>query len=249
MIRRLFLFGAPLFAAAALLLTPAESQAQRFGGYRGGWGGYSGGWGGYNSGWRGSYYPGYSYGWGGYYSPSYNYGWGSSYYQPGYSYYPSSSYYYPNYSYYPSSSYYYPYYSTYLTTGDQSNTTGYQSSYPPDTENANVAFVRVEVPMDADVIFEGQKTEKTQQGGTDRLYVTPPLEKDKKYYYEVKARWMDNGKEVERTKRVDIQAGGRAVVDFMNEGQQPNRTNETAPEKDRTTTPEKEPANRTPPQR
>ena len=244
MMRRLFFFGAPLLAAVALLLTPAASQAQGRGGWgggRGGWGGsygggggYTGGWGGgYRSGggWEGSYYPGYSYGWGGAYSPGYNYGWGSSYYQPAYGYYPSPSYYNS------SPSYSYPYSNTYLTNPVQS---GYQSFYPSETENPDVAYVRVAVPADADVIFEGQRTEKTQQGGTDRLFVTPALEKDKTYYYEVKARWTENGKEVERTKRVNIHVGDRAVVNFMNEAQEPNRTNET---------PAKEPANKTPNQR
>jgi uncharacterized protein (TIGR03000 family) len=219
MIRRFFLYGGPLLAVAGLLLTPAPGQAQRFGGgYRGGYGGYYGGYGGYG----GSYYPGYSYGWGGAYTPNYSYGWGG--YAPGYSYYPgttysypTTSYYYPRSTYYPSSAYY-PYYGTNLITDNPASTSTSQSFYPPQ-ENANeqVAYVRVEVPQDADVIFEGQRTEKTQQGGSDRLFVTPPLQKDRNYYYDVKARWMDNGKEVERTRRVNVHAGDNAVVNFMDE--------------------------------
>jgi len=212
MIRRFFLYGGPLLAVAGLLLTPAPSQAQRFGGgYRGGYGGYYGGYGGY-------YQPGYSYGWGGY-NPSYGYGWGS--YYPGYSYspgttysYPTTSYYYPRSTYYPSSASY-PYYSTNMITDNPASTSTSQSFYPPQ-ENANeqVAHVRVEVPANAEVFFEGQKT---QQGGSDRLFVTPPLQKEKTFYYEVKARWMDNGKEVERTQRVNVHAGDNAVVNFTNE--------------------------------
>jgi uncharacterized protein (TIGR03000 family) len=244
MIRRTLLFGAPLLAVAVLLLTPAASQAQRrgwgggyYGGYRGGWNGYYGGWDGYRGYYGGSgYYPNY-YGWSGYSYPSYSY----------YSY-PSNSYY--GSGYYPSSGYYssgyyptnasMPYYSTYLIDNNQPRASGYQSFYPSDSSsNQNVAFVRLAVPPDAEVWFDGQQNQKTQQGGSDRLYVTPPLEPNKDYYYEVRAKFMENGQPVDRTKRVNVHAGDRADVSFM------GGDNSTTTEP-RTETPTKAPAAETP---
>src|SRR5262249_48239272 len=50
--------------------------------------------------------------------------------------------------------------------------------------------VRVLVPSpDAAVYFEGHQT---QQTGTYRLFVSPPLDVDAKYTYTVKAQWMEN---------------------------------------------------------
>jgi len=207
MIRRTLLLGAPLLAAVMLLLTPTDSQAQRWGGgWRGGWhSGYGSGYTPYSGSWSG--YNPYSSGWG-YSYPSYSYSPGYSY--PSYSYYsyPSYGYSYPSYSYgtaSPSSS------SQYLT-----GTTGYQSFYPSEsTENGNqIAYVRLQVPADAEVWFDGQWDQKTQQTGSDRLYVTPPLDPNKDYYYEIRARWNDNGREMERTKRLPIHAGDRASLRF-----------------------------------
>jgi len=235
MVRRLFLWGAPVLTVAALLLAPSASQAQYRGGWgggrSGGWGGYNGGWGGYNSGWGGGWRGGWggNYGgWGGY-NPSYSYGWGgynypsySSYYYPSSSYY-SSGYYYPSYS---SGYYSYPSYTTgaYYTSGTPSSS-GYQSFYPSEGTDNNRAFVRVEVPANAEIWFEGKETKKTEQGGPDRLFVTPPLENNnKEYYYEVRARWMENGQEVDRTKRVDVRPGGQSFLSFMGNADDTSRT-------------------------
>ncbi len=89
------------------------------------------------------------------------------------------------------------------------------SSYPygdlPDAEQ-KTARVEVRLPnAEAQVWFEGQLTRKQ---GTQRGFVSPPLEADKKYVYEVKARWTENGKVVERTQSVTVRPDGVSTVDF-----------------------------------
>jgi uncharacterized protein (TIGR03000 family) len=74
-----------------------------------------------------------------------------------------------------------------------------------------VAHVTVKVPADADVWF-GQG--KTQQTGTQREFVSPPLTPGKDFSYEVKARWMEDGKEVVQTRQVEVSAGAWKVIDF-----------------------------------
>ncbi len=209
MMRRTLMLGTPVLALALLFFTPAVSQAQRHGGFHGGYhGGYYGGyhsgyyghnnWYGHN-GYRGGYgyYPGFVYGWGGYSYPYY-----SSYYS------------YPSYNYYSSDWNNYPYYYSDGTYTAAPQMSGYQSFYPSDTtqRNPNMAYIRVRVPADAEVFFDGQRV---QQSGTDRLFVSPQLERGYKYTYEVKARWTQNGQQVERTRTVSVRPGEETTVDFM----------------------------------
>jgi uncharacterized protein (TIGR03000 family) len=194
-----------------VLCTPQAVQAQRRGwdGYRGGgWGGgYYGGWGrGWDGGWGRwgglgiglGYWPGY-YGYYGSYSPSYGY----------YSYSPSYwGGYYPSYSYVPS--YYDSGYPS-MTYVPESGSYSYGATQPM-TSDPNRASVDIRVPKaDAEVFFEGSKTSQT---GTDRAFISPPLQPGSNYTYEVQARWFENGKEVTRTRRVPVRAGERVTVDF-----------------------------------
>src|SRR5262249_47023032 len=43
----------------------------------------------------------------------------------------------------------------------------------------------------------------------------PTLEPGKRYYYDVSARWMKDGKSVEETRKVSVVAGGRVEVNFL----------------------------------
>jgi uncharacterized protein (TIGR03000 family) len=78
-------------------------------------------------------------------------------------------------------------------------------------EADTTATVQVEVPAGATLWFDGTPTKQT---GALRTFHTPPLERGHSYHYDVKARWEENGKPVERTKRVDVYAGARVTVDF-----------------------------------
>jgi len=52
----------------------------------------------------------------------------------------------------------------------------------------------------------------TQQRGTERTYQTPPLSANG--FYTIKARWTENGKTVERQRRIEVRAGQSQSVDF-----------------------------------
>jgi uncharacterized protein (TIGR03000 family) len=225
-----------LAALALTLLDAGSSHAQRFG--RGGWGGNWGGWGwGGNTAW-GGYGPGYGYNYG--YSPYYmgastpiGAGYNVSGYMP-------NTYGYGNYSYWPNATYNYgmtPYYNNTYAYSSPTYTGGttlyspssyammpqnYVSFYPPNfpqgspavgsTTSNNQALIEVRVPQNAEVLFDG---EPTQQRGTDRLFTSPPLEPGKRYHYDVKARWRDGDRTVEKTRTVHVEAGRHVTEDFL----------------------------------
>ena len=90
-----------------------------------------------------------------------------------------------------------------------------QSNYSPETmEAARTApvYLDVRVPANAEVIVE---TEKTKQTGPRRSFISPPIATGRNYVYEIKAKWLENGQEVVRTRQVDVRAGEQVVVDFM----------------------------------
>jgi len=76
----------------------------------------------------------------------------------------------------------------------------------------NEARLRVVVPADAKVWVDGKAT---QQTGAVRSFESPPLTPGKQYSYDIKAQWRDsNGKEVTRSRRVDVRANAAVDVDF-----------------------------------
>ena len=88
---------------------------------------------------------------------------------------------------------------------------GYQSFYPPAANPAQPAYIRVQVPAGAQVSFDGSPT---QQTGTDRLFVTPPMQAGPNYTYQVAARWQDNGRQRSEERTVRVRAGQTANVRF-----------------------------------
>jgi uncharacterized protein (TIGR03000 family) len=76
---------------------------------------------------------------------------------------------------------------------------------------STVALIDVFVPEGAEVWFNGAKTRQT---GTRRGFESPPLEPGERYGYDVKARWKQDGKTVERTFHVPVNAGSHRSVDF-----------------------------------
>ncbi|MGE3803313.1 MAG: TIGR03000 domain-containing protein [Gemmataceae bacterium] len=192
-----------LAAGAALLIGAESASAQRFGVgvgvYRPGGIGIGVGYGyGYGLGYPGyyGYYPGYR--------PYYGYGYSG--YYPSYRYY---NYYTPRVivpTYVPSYNYSYssPSYSVPLYSSQPAR----QPSYSvPD----NAALITVNVPAGAEIWFSGDKTSQT---GTTRRFETPALEPGSNYSYSVRARWTENGKERDETKKVAVHANDRLTVDF-----------------------------------
>ncbi len=87
------------------------------------------------------------------------------------------------------------------------------SAQPPKRPPAQAkAEITVLVPADAEVFFDGGAT---AQKGAERRFLSPPLEVGKEYHYTVRARWTQDGKEVERTRKVAVRGGGRVRVDFL----------------------------------
>ncbi len=91
----------------------------------------------------------------------------------------------------------------------------YRSFYTP-TQNGTDATIRVRVPNPTARVFFDDTV--TRQQGMERVFASPPLDPDKSYSYIVRATWMENGKEVTRSKDVKVQAGRTAMVDFRGSG-------------------------------
>ncbi|HEV3258554.1 MAG TPA: TIGR03000 domain-containing protein [Gemmataceae bacterium] len=70
----------------------------------------------------------------------------------------------------------------------------------------------VRVPADADLWFDGTRT---VQRGSLRRFVTPALAGGHIFSYAVHARWLQGGREVDRTQAVAVRAGDRVTVDFL----------------------------------
>lgn len=83
-------------------------------------------------------------------------------------------------------------------------------SNPVRNERAVQADVHLPTP-DAELWVEGQKT---VSAGTWRRFLSPPLVPGDRYVYEFRARWSENGREVNQTRRVRVRAGEHVVVDF-----------------------------------
>jgi uncharacterized protein (TIGR03000 family) len=74
------------------------------------------------------------------------------------------------------------------------------------------ATVIVTLPANAQLYFDGDLTSKT---GTERTFVSPDLQPGKKFHYNLVARWKENGKSVERERRVEVKAGATVRVSFL----------------------------------
>src|SRR5207253_9339166 len=75
----------------------------------------------------------------------------------------------------------------------------------PGAPGTNSARVRVTVPEPlATIWFDGQKMSMT---GTSRLFHTPSLEPGFTYRYQVKATWVQVGREVTQEQTVRVMAG------------------------------------------
>jgi uncharacterized protein (TIGR03000 family) len=85
------------------------------------------------------------------------------------------------------------------------------AALPAEPPPEPVVHFTVEVPAAASVFLEGAQTKQT---GTSRQYVSPRLVPGKQYVYEIRARWMENGREVEQTRSMVVKAGDRLTVSF-----------------------------------
>lgn len=107
--------------------------------------------------------------------------------------------------------YQYVWVDTNVTPNQRSTRTTRTSFYSPYLNDQNV-LVELRVPANAEVWFNGEKTNQT---GFDRSYVSGTLTPNKMYQYEIKARWFENGQEVVKTQTVDIRPGESRFVNFL----------------------------------
>jgi uncharacterized protein (TIGR03000 family) len=97
---------------------------------------------------------------------------------------------------------------------------GFPSPPPvPDTVSAstsgapedNAAHLQVRVPAGADLWFEGVRMPQT---GEMREFTSPELTPGKGYVYDVRARWTEDGRVVDRTRTVRVRANKWTEVDM-----------------------------------
>lgn len=74
------------------------------------------------------------------------------------------------------------------------------------------AALRVLVPADAELWIGDSPT---AQRGAERQFVTPPLEGGRHLVYQLRARWTEQGRGVERARTVPVFPGDRVTVDFL----------------------------------
>jgi uncharacterized protein (TIGR03000 family) len=96
---------------------------------------------------------------------------------------------------------------------------------PADGATATVTII---VPATAVVFVDGDRTKLT---GTERRFTTPVLPAGRKFHYDILARWTDNGKTVERTRRVPVSAGANVRVSFVDDAK-PDKPKEKGKVKD-----------------
>lgn len=68
----------------------------------------------------------------------------------------------------------------------------------------NRAHIWLYLPAKAEVWVNGVKTKQT---GEARYFYSPPLTPSRKYVYQMRVRWMKDGKPIEKTQRLLVRAG------------------------------------------
>src|SRR5262249_40238954 len=52
------------------------------------------------------------------------------------------------------------------------------------------------------------------QKGSSRLFISPAITPGVRYTYEIRGKWLENGREVNQTRKVEVRAGDRLFVDL-----------------------------------
>lgn len=82
----------------------------------------------------------------------------------------------------------------------------------PSSDNQPMgANLKFKVPADTKLYVDGKLTPGS---GAERSFYTPPLEQGKKFFYEVKAEVVVNGKTVTEEKKVIVEAGSNINEEF-----------------------------------
>jgi uncharacterized protein (TIGR03000 family) len=81
----------------------------------------------------------------------------------------------------------------------------------PAASDGTGVTVEVNVPTSAEVWFDGSKTAQT---GPGRVFHSPSLHPGTSYLYLVRAKWSEDGHEVEQVQTITVHAGERVHVAF-----------------------------------
>jgi uncharacterized protein (TIGR03000 family) len=84
---------------------------------------------------------------------------------------------------------------------------------PPPPNFTDRAVVTLEVPRASAEVWVGK--EKLEDTGSVRYFISPVLQPDKQYAYDVRVRWFEDGKERTRSLRVNVKAGDQPVLMVM----------------------------------
>lgn len=95
---------------------------------------------------------------------------------------------------------------------------------------SRLARIELRVPADADMWVNGRKLTDI---GTLRRIVSPPLLPGREYEYEIQARWLENGRMVDRSQRYVLSAGESIYSDWT----VPREERALTPRGERTLTP------------
>ena len=79
------------------------------------------------------------------------------------------------------------------------------------TAAANQATVIVHLPVEARLFVDGRFADLTS---STRLFITPPLEMDRDYFYTIRVEAERNGETISRSQRVQVRASQVSRVDF-----------------------------------
>ena len=119
------------------------------------------------------------------------------------------------------STYFYPTYATPIQTGaapyyyapgtHSAPVEAPPAKVDPKVEDKKGASLKFNLPAGAVLFVDGQKTPGT---GTDRSFFTPALEAGQKYFYDVRAEILIDGKTVVEEKRVVVEAGAQISESF-----------------------------------
>src|SRR5262249_49930993 len=89
---------------------------------------------------------------------------------------------------------------------------------PPSSPSEPVR-IQMQVPADAEVWFDGAKT---QQTGSERAFISPPLRPGRQYVYQVHVRWSKGGQPVADPRPPPVRPGHTARLDFGPRGDRPS---------------------------
>lgn len=100
------------------------------------------------------------------------------------------------------------------TSSDQGSATT-QRSYLGPRQSAMPATIEFLVPANAEIYFQGAKANLM---GTQRRFITPALNPEKEYSYQIKVVWTTpSGEQKEKEMELTINAGSQRLIDLLNQ--------------------------------